>query len=92
MTVHGSRPNYVAIWIWLIGLTIFSIGLSLVFGTPRLVVVTFFLVATVKAVLVARNYMHLKYERLLIYSIALVPVAFVLILIFALVPDMILSR
>lgn len=93
MMTRGNRPNYLAIWIWLLGLTIFCVGLSLIPGMPRTpVVAVFFLVATVKAGLVARNYMHLRYERLLIYSIALVPVAFVLILILALVPDMVFRR
>jgi caa(3)-type oxidase subunit IV len=92
MTQHGKRPNYVAIWIWLIGLTIFCVALSLVFGSSAPVMVLFFGVATVKALLVALNFMHLRYESGLIYAIAIVPVVFVLGLIVALFPDFVFSR
>lgn len=46
-----------------------------------------FSVAVIKAVLVARKYMHLKNARAIIYAMALVPLAFVLILLFSLFPD-----
>ncbi len=92
MTTHDSRPNYVAIWIWLLALTVFSVGLSLVFGARTPVVVGFFVVAAVKALLVALNYMHLKFEPRLIYAIAIVPVLFLLVLTAALFPDFIFHR
>jgi hypothetical protein len=37
--------------------------------------------------MVARNYMHLKYEKAIIYAIGLVPLAFTIILLFGLFPD-----
>jgi caa(3)-type oxidase subunit IV len=89
---HGKRPNYIAIWIWLLGLTIFCVTLSLVYGSSTLLVVLFFAVATVKALLVALNYMHLRFESGLIYAIAIVPVVFVLGLILVLFPDFVFSR
>jgi caa(3)-type oxidase subunit IV len=92
MTAHSARPGYVAIWIWLIGLTIFCVGLTLVFGTRPVVVLIFFAVASVKSLLVALNYMHLRFERPLIYAIAIVPVLFVLTLLAALFPDFVFSR
>jgi caa(3)-type oxidase subunit IV len=49
--------------------------------------VLIFAVAIVKALLVARNYMHLKNERVIIYAIVLIPLTFVIILLFALFPD-----
>ena len=92
MTVSGHRPNYVTIWIWLLALTVISVALSLVFGARTLVVVVFFVVATVKALLVALNYMHLKFEPRLIYAIAIVPVLFALVLTVALFPDFVFQR
>jgi cytochrome c oxidase subunit 4 len=92
MTAHGNRPNYVAIWIWLLALTLISVGLSLVFGARTPVVVAFFFVAVVKALLVALNYMHLKFEPRLIYAIAIVPVLFALVLTVALFPDFVFQR
>jgi len=37
--------------------------------------------------MVACNYMHLRYEKATIYAIVLVPLAFVIILLFGLFPD-----
>lgn len=36
---------------------------------------------------VARHYMHLKHEKAIIYAIAIVPVAFVIIFLIGLFPD-----
>ena len=48
-----------------------------------------FAVAAMKAVLVLRNYMHLKHEHFLIYLIVLVPLLFFIGLALALVPDLV---
>ncbi len=45
-----------------------------------------FLIAAVKALLVALYYMHLKFERRVIYAMALVPVVLVAVLTFLLFP------
>ena len=46
----------------------------------------------VKAVLVLLNYMHLKFERPLLYALVIVPLLIVAILIFALFPDFVLHN
>jgi caa(3)-type oxidase subunit IV len=46
-----------------------------------------FVIAIIKALLVARNYMHLKNEKAIIYAIALVPLVFIVILLVGLFPD-----
>lgn len=80
------HPNYLAVWIWLMGLVIVSMVASMVL--PRSAAVyLIFLVATIKAFLVVMNYMHLKYEKLLLYSLAIVPLLIVVVLLFALFPD-----
>lgn len=43
--------------------------------------------AVIKAVLVILNYMHLKYEKPLIYALVLIPLLFILILTLLLFPD-----
>ncbi len=91
MNAH-SRPNYVAIWIWLLGLTVFGVTLSFIFGTHPVLALVFFAVAITKALLVALNYMHLKFEPRLIYAIAIVPVLFALVLTVALFPDFVFQR
>ena len=52
-----------------------------------LIIVLFFATPAVKAVLVALYYMHLRFERLLIHSLVLVPLAFFAILLLVLLPD-----
>jgi caa(3)-type oxidase subunit IV len=81
-----NHPNYFAVWIWLVCLVIASIAASLVL--PRSAAVyLIFTIATIKAILVLRNYMHLKYEKLLLYALAIVPLLVVIVLMFALFPD-----
>ncbi|MBI2358177.1 MAG: cytochrome C oxidase subunit IV family protein [Deltaproteobacteria bacterium] len=52
--------------------------------------VLIFAVATVKALLVALNYMHLKFETSLLYVMVIVPLLIVAILVFALFPDFVI--
>ncbi|MBI1994218.1 MAG: hypothetical protein HYS67_07400, partial [Deltaproteobacteria bacterium] len=40
-----------------------------------------------KAILVLLNYMHLKYEKPVLYALVVVPLLIVAILVFALFPD-----
>ncbi|HVO91477.1 MAG TPA: cytochrome C oxidase subunit IV family protein [Terriglobales bacterium] len=80
------RRHYLAIWYWLMGLVIVSvIAATMLPKTQAMVLI--FAVAIIKALLVARNYMHMKTEGALIYAIALVPLAFILIFLFGLFPD-----
>jgi caa(3)-type oxidase subunit IV len=83
---NAHSRHYLAIWFWLMALVIVSVAAATVL--PKLqAMVLIFSVAIVKAFLVARHYMHLKNERAIIYAIALVPIAFVVIFLVGLVPD-----
>ena len=82
----ADERHYLIIWLWLLALVGVSVAAaSLLAKFPALLMI--FSVAVVKAILVARNYMHLKHEKTIIYAIVLVPLAFVIILLFGLVPD-----
>ena len=86
MTSDAHRPNYFLVWLWLVGLVLISIGAS--FFLPKgAALLLIFLVALVKAVLVLLNYMHLKFERPLLYALIIVPLLIVAVLVFALFPD-----
>ena len=74
------------IWYWLMALVIVSVAASFVLPKAEALVLIF-AVALIKALLVARNYMHLKHEKALIYAIALVPLAFVIIFLIGVFPD-----
>lgn len=86
MINEKSRPNYFVVWIWLVGLVVISVVASM--ALPKsLALLLIFAVAVAKALLVVLNYMHLKYEKALLYAIAIVPVVIVIILLFVLFPD-----
>ncbi len=86
-TVHDSQRFYIEIWMWLVGLLV--VGTVVVFlPVPKnLALLVVFAVAAVKAVLVVRNYMHLKAEHLIIYLIVLVPTVLIVGMLIALMPD-----
>ena len=85
MSDSHSR-HYLMIWIGLLALVLVSVAAASILPKVQALVLIF-AVAIVKALLVVRNYMHLKNERAIIYALVLVPLAFVIILFFALFPD-----
>jgi caa(3)-type oxidase subunit IV len=87
MTTGRAHPNYTAVWIWLLALLGVGLGASLVPGARAVGLVVIFATAIAKALLVALNFMHLRFESGLIYAIALIPLVFVAILAVALFPD-----
>jgi len=85
MSNAQSRQTLV-VWYWLMALVVISVAASAVLPrSPALMLI--FAVAVVKALLVARNYMHLKHEKALIYALALVPLALVIIFLIGMFPD-----
>ncbi len=87
MAGEKAHPNYVAVWFWLVGLMAASVAVSYLPFSKSTVVFVIFTIAGVKAVLVALYYMHLKSERLLICSLAIVPLVLFFILTAVLFPD-----
>jgi caa(3)-type oxidase subunit IV len=83
---NAHSRHYLKIWIWLLALVVVSVAAASILPKTQALVLIF-TVAVVKALLVARNYMHLKNERVIIYAIVLIPLAFIIILLFALFPD-----
>lgn len=83
---NSPSRHYLTTWYWLMALVVASVALSAILPkTPALVLI--FSIAAIKAVLVARNFMHLKNERSIIYAVVLVPLAFVIVFLFGLFPD-----
>jgi caa(3)-type oxidase subunit IV len=87
MTPERAHPNYVAVWVWLVVLMIAGVLATYLPLAKSAVVFLIFLIAAVKALLVALNYMHLKFEGPLLWAIAAVPVLLVLGLTLLLFPD-----
>ena len=87
----SHNRHYLMIWIWLLALVLVSVAAASILPKTQALVLIF-TVAIVKALLVARNYMHLKYERAIIYAIVLIPLTFIIILFFTLFPDFVFRR
>lgn len=93
-TMNGTTMTrgYLIIWGWLLFLMTLSLFASSLPVTRAAIVTLMFVVAAVKAGLVALHFMHLKLEPWLIYAIVVVPVLLVLGLMVALFPDFVLAR
>ena len=87
MTTGHAHPNYTAVYLWLLALLGVGVGASLMPGGRAVGLVVIFSTAVVKALLIALNFMHLRFESGVIYAIALIPLVFVAILAVALFPD-----
>jgi caa(3)-type oxidase subunit IV len=87
-----ARPSYVAIWWWLVGLLAAGVAAARLPAGKVAILGVIFGIAVVKATLVARYYMHLRGEHLLVLTIAGVPVLLVVGFILSLVPDMVFGR
>jgi cytochrome c oxidase subunit 4 len=87
-----SHTNYTAVWAWLLVLLFVSVGAVYLPFSAAITVAFIFLVAVVKAVMIAVYFMHLKDETQLIRALLWVPVAFFLIMTLALVPDIVVDR
>ena len=82
--------NYFAIFGALVVLTIITVGVYFLHPTSELVkILLALLIASVKAILVAYFFMHLKFEGKLIYLILLVPVFLSVVLVISLIPDIV---
>jgi caa(3)-type oxidase subunit IV len=64
-----------------------AVAASFLPGGRVLAVVVIFAIAFVKAILVAANFMHLRFEPPLIYAFVLIPLLFLVVLAAALLPD-----
>jgi caa(3)-type oxidase subunit IV len=85
---EAAYAKYFRIWAWLIGLAVVSVlGASVLPRAAAIFVI--FAAAWVKAVMVALNYMHLKYERWQLCALAVVPLVLLVVLALALFPDIV---
>ncbi len=80
--------NYIAIFLALVVLTAITVGVYFLHPTSELVkILLALLIASVKAILVAYFFMHLKFEGKLIYTIFIIPLLLCVLLVVALIPD-----
>jgi cytochrome c oxidase subunit 4 len=68
-----SYASYLLIWVWLIALLIAGTLVSYLPLSKTGIALLILAIALAKAVLVALFYMHLKFERLALWAVALFP-------------------
>ena len=89
---HTGYPSNTVVLGWLIGLLAAGVVLTLLPLGKAGAIILIFTVAVIKAFLVARHFMHLRSESLLIYAIAGLPVLLLIGMVLSLVPDIIFNR
>ncbi len=83
-----AEPNYLAVFGWLFVLTVVEVGVIFLPIPKLMIAASLVILAAVKASLVAIYFMHLKFERVVIWWIAVIPVILCVFLIFMLVPEL----
>ncbi len=87
--VGSTATDPVKTWGLLVALLIIGV-LAVGLGLPRgLALWVIFAAAVAEAYVIGRYYMRLRSEDVLVYTLALLPVALVIILAFVLVPDIV---
>ena len=84
---HG-HPNYGKVFFSLL----FFFGISLIVGyvfSPMLAVILIFITAGIKTMLVVKNFMHLKFEPILVFVVVCVVLFILLSFFFGVFPDIV---
>lgn len=85
---HGLTRLYLVAWAVLIAITALEVSLVLVFKVPPAVrVVVLIVLALMKASLIGAYYMNLRFERLAMAYIAVIPLMLLVLMLASLVPD-----
>ncbi|MBI3322990.1 MAG: cytochrome C oxidase subunit IV family protein [Candidatus Omnitrophica bacterium] len=81
--------TYLAIYSWLLGLTLLEIG-AVSAGWPQGAIVTILIAtALAKAFLIALYFMHLKFDRRIVWLLPGIPVVIGIAFVLALFPDVV---
>jgi len=88
MAQAHKQPNYIAIFWWLLALTIIEVAVIFMPLARVLIAILLVGLALSKASLVAMYFMHLKFELRTLGLIAVTPILLCVLLVFALLPDL----
>jgi cytochrome c oxidase subunit IV len=85
---QGVERLYLIAWLVLIAITASEIGLVLAFhGAQAVRVSALIVLALMKATLIGAYYMNLRFERIALVYIAILPLLLLVLMLFAVVPD-----
>lgn len=82
-----AEPNYMAIFWWLLALTLVEVGVVYAHMPKIFVVTALVLLALIKAFLVAWNFMHLRFEKTALVVMVGFPLLLLVDLFLGLMPD-----
>ena len=88
MAQAHKQPNYIAIFWWLLALTILEVAVIFMPLARVLIAILLVGLALSKASLVAMYFMHLKFEIRTLGLIAVTPLLLCVLLVFAPLPDL----
>ena len=86
---QGLTRLYVLAWVVLVAITAIEVSLILVFTRldPGVRVTALIVLALMKASLIGAYYMNLRFERLAMVYIAVIPLTLLVLMLIAIVPD-----
>ena len=90
MSEAHEHPNYVKIWYWLLVLLAISVAGPML-EIPAVTIITAFGIALVKSFLVAANFMHLKFEKKIIWFLLIMSVCLLGVFFFGTAPDLMMT-
>ena len=90
MSDSHAHPNYVKIWYWLLVLLVISI-VGPMLEIPLLTIITAFGIASVKAYLVAAYFMHLKFEKKIVWFLLILSICLLCVFFFGTAPDLMMT-
>ena len=86
---HPTARTYLAIYGWLLGLTVLEVSVVMA-GWPQGAIVTLLIsTALAKALLIALYFMHLKFDRPVVWLLPGIPVLLGIVFVLALFPDVV---
>ena len=91
MSEIHEHPNYVKIWYWLLVLLAISVAGPML-EVPAITLITAFGIAIIKSFLVAANYMHLKFEKKIIWLLLILALCLLGVFFFGTAPDIMMTE
>jgi cytochrome c oxidase subunit 4 len=80
--IAHKHPNYWAVWVGLLVLTVLEVGVAFLPWSQKLLILLLLGMAIWKALLVALYFMHLKFEgnRMRIFAVAPLPLTIIIVI------------
>ena len=91
MSETHEHPNYVKIWYWLLVLLAISVAGPML-EIPSITLITAFGIAIIKSFLVAANFMHLKFEKKIIWLLLIMSLFLLGVFFFGTAPDIMMTE